>query len=196
MKAYIYHQDCLFCFQGWKSQAIWSSHSRVHVWSPFIHSRQALSFIPIHPHYLISSRVCSSLMPEWRMSKCLARLFHYVIIQYILFPELRKYISFTLAHYSLGNCFSSIILTTWILTDPDSLDQAPAVSANTSFPGDVALPVIYRVLPREYLLPGTFLTSARGGLVSGPDPEGLQKTAFPSALQQGVVLIAGSWRSL
>lgn len=59
------------------------------------------------------------------MSKCLTRLFHYVK-QYISLPELKKYISFILAHYSLGNCVSSIILTTWILTAPDSLGEAPA----------------------------------------------------------------------
>lgn len=73
------------------------------------------------------------------MSKCLTRFFHYVIIQYIPFPEPRKYISFTLPHYSLGNCFSSIILTTWILTAPDSLDEDPAVSANIFFPWDFSV---------------------------------------------------------
>lgn len=86
-------------------------------------------------------------MPEWRVSKCLPRFFHYVIIQYILFPVLKKYISFALARYALGNCFSSIILTTQVLTAPDSLGKAPAVPTNTFFPWD--FPVCHPSCPAQ-----------------------------------------------
>lgn len=91
------------------------------------------------------------------MSKCLTRFFHYVIIQYILFPVLRKYISFALARYALGNCFSSIILTTWVLTAPDSLGKAPAVPTNTFF--SLRLPCLSSIMscPERTSYLGCFL---------------------------------------
>lgn len=119
------------------------------------------------------------------MSKCLARLFHYVIIQYILFPELSKYISFTLVHYSLGNCFSSIILTTWILTAPDLLGETPAVSANTFSLRLLCLSSIMSFLERTFYL-GLFLPLLMEvgcqDTIYNADPEGLQKTGLPSPL--------------
>lgn len=122
------------------------------------------------------------------MSKCLTRLFHYVVIPYILFPELRKYISFTLAHYSLGNCFSSIILTAWILTAPDSVGEAPTVSASTFLPWDSRLSPIMSFLEQTFYL-GLFLPfpmeAGCQDTICNADPEGLPKPGLPSPLQQG-----------
>lgn len=87
------------------------------------------------------------------MSKSLTTLFHYVK-HYILFPELRKYISFILAHYSLRNCFSSVILTTCILTAPDLLGEAPA-SLQTPFFLETSLSIM-SFLGRTFCL-GLFL---------------------------------------
>lgn len=67
----------------------------------------------------------------------------------------RKYISFILAHYSLRNCFSSIILTTWILRVPDSLGEAPA-SLQTPFFLETSLSSIMSFLGGTFYL-GLFL---------------------------------------
>lgn len=83
------------------------------------------------------------------MSKCLTRLFHYVE-QYIPLPELRKYISFILAHYSLWTRFSSIILTTWILTAPESLSETHA-SLQTPFFLETSLSSLMSFLGRNFI---------------------------------------------